>query len=484
MHNQEKNAVRVRFGPSPTGFLHIGGARTVLFNWLFAKAHNGAFILRIEDTDKERSKKEYEEDIINSLKWLGLNWDEGPDIGGNYGPYRQSEKTDVYKKYLEQLLDQEKAYYCFCSKEELEIDRQALLSQGLAPKYSGRCRNLTLDEVEKKMKAGEKSVVRLKIPDKKIEFQDIIRGKIQFDAGLMGDIIIAKGLNEPLYNFAVAIDDYEMNISHVIRGEEHLPNTPKQILIREILNLEHPIYAHLPLILAPDRSKLSKRRMDASVIDYKNQGYLSEAIVNFIALLGWHPEGEKEILSKEELIKLFNLKKVQKAGAIFDIQKLDWLNSQYIKTIDPTRLIEEMENFVPKDWFTKKELLAKAINAEKERIKKLTDFQEIAGFFFELPNYEPSLLKWKNIENNQIADNLKMVKSELENIPENNFNKYNTEKIIMPVAKERGIGDVLWPLRAALSGKQASPGPFEIMEVIGKNESLKRVETALNKLNG
>ncbi|MEK7635764.1 MAG: glutamate--tRNA ligase [Patescibacteria group bacterium] len=483
MINQEKN-VRVRFGPSPTGFLHIGGARTVLFNWLFAKSHNGVFILRIEDTNKERSKKEYEEDIINSLKWLGLDWDEGPDIGGNYGPYRQSEKINIYEKYLEQLLNQEKAYYCFCSKEELEIDRQALLSQGLAPKYSGRCRNLSADEVEKKMKIGDKPVIRLKIPDRKIEFQDIIRGKIQFDAGLMGDIIIAKGLNEPLYNFAVAIDDYEMNISHVIRGEEHLSNTPKQILIREVLNLKHPIYAHLPLILAPDRSKLSKRRMDASVVDYKNQGYLSEAIINFIALLGWHPEGEKEILSKEELIKQFNLKKVQKAGAIFDVQKLDWLNSQYIKTINPIRLIEEMENFVPKDWFAKKELLAKAINAEKERIKKLADFKELADFFFELPDYEPLLLKWKNMENNQISNNLKAVKLKLENISENDFNKDNEEKIIMPLAKERGIGDVLWPLRAALSGKQASPGPFEIINVIGKNESLKRIEIALNKLNG
>ena len=484
MEGQSKENIRVRFGPSPTGFLHIGGSRTALFNWLFAKSHNGAFILRIEDTDPERSKKKYEEDIIGNLKWLELNWDEGPDIGGNYGPYRQSEKYDIYKKYLEKLLSQENAYYCFCTKEQLEINRQDSLIQGLAPKYGGRCRNLTADEIEKKNKAGEKSVIRLKTPDKKIEFHDIIRGKIQFDAGLMGDIIIAKSLKEPLYNLAVAIDDYEMNISHVIRGEEHLPNTPKQILIREALNLKHPIYAHLPLILAPDRSKLSKRRMDASVIDYKNQGYLSEAIVNFLAMLSWHPEGEEEILNKEELIKQFNLKKVQKAGAIFDIQKLDWLNSQYIKTISPAYLAEKMENFIPKNWFAKKELLTKAIGAEKERIKKLTDFRELADFFFELPNYELSLLKWKDMENNKIADNLKAVKSKLENISENDFNKDNSEKIIMPIAKELGIGEVLWPLRAALSGKQASPGPFEIMEVIGKNESLKRLEIALNKLNG
>ena len=484
MHNQKKDTVRVRFGPSPTGFLHIGGARTAFFNWLFAKSHNGAFIFRIEDTDLERSKKEYEKDIINSLKWLGIDWNEGPDIGGDYGPYRQSEKIDIYKKYLEDLLKQEKTYYCFCTKEQLEIDRQALLSQGLAPKYSGRCRNLTADEIEKRIKAGEKSVIRLKISDHIIEFQDIIRGKIQFNARLIGDIIIAKNLKEPLYNFAVAIDDYEMKISHVIRGEEHLSNTPKQILVREALNLTHPIYAHLPLILAPDRSKLSKRRMDASVIDYKNQGYFSEAIINFLALLGWHPEGKKEILNTEELISQFNLKKVQKAGAIFDIQKLDWLNSQYIKIIDPARLLEEIKNFIPKDWQNKKELLTKGINAEKERIKKLTDFQELADFFFKLPDYELSLLKWKDIENNRIADNLHAVKLRLENIAENEFNKNKVEEIIMPLAKELGIGDVLWPLRAALSGKQASPGPFEIIEAIGKNETLKRIETALNKLNG
>ena len=484
MKEEIKTNIRVRFGPSPTGFLHIGGARTAFFNWLFAKSHNGAFILRIEDTDLERSKKEYEEDIINSLKWLGLNWNEGPDIGGDYGPYRQSEKIDIYKKYLENLLEQEKTYYCFCAKEQLEIDRQALLSQGLAPKYSGRCRNLTAGEVGKKIQAGEKSVIRLKTSNHIIEFQDIIRGKIQFNAGLIGDIIIAKSLKEPLYNFAVAIDDYEMKISHVIRGEEHLPNTPKQILVREALDLPHPIYAHLPLILAPDRSKLSKRRMDASLIDYKNQGYLSEAIINFLALLGWHPKGEKEIINTEELVSQFNLKKVQKAGAIFDIQKLDWLNAQYIKIIDPARLLEEIEKFVPKDWLNKKELLIKGISAEKERIKKLTDFQILADFFFKLPDYELSLLKWKDMENNRIANNLKAVKSKLENTSESEFNKDTAEKIIMPLAKELGIGDVLWPLRAALSGKQASPGPFEIMEVIGKNETLKRIETALIKLNG
>lgn len=481
MINQEKN-IRVRFGPSPTGFLHIGGARTVLFNWLFAKSQGGLFILRIEDTDIERSKKEYEEDIINSLKWLGLNWDEGPDVGGDYGPYRQSERLDIYEKYLEKLLKENKAYYCFCSKEQLEADRQALLSQGLAPKYSGRCRNLSADAVEKKIKAGERSVIRLKISDKKIEFQDMIRGKIQFDAALIGDIIIAKGLKETLYNFAVAIDDYEMKISHAIRGEEHLPNTPKQILIREALGLEHPLYAHLPLILAPDRSKLSKRRMDASVIDYKNQGYLRKAIINFLALLGWHPADEREILTREELIKEFNLKKVQKAGAVFDIQKLDWLNSQYIKITDSAGLVEEMESFIPKNWFAKKDLLIKAIEVEKERMKKLSDFQKLADFFFELPDYEPSLLQWKEMEYGQIADYLKSIKLTLENISEKDFNKDSAEKAIMPLAKEQGMGEVLWPLRVSLSGKQASPGPFEIIEVIGKDETLKRIEIALNKL--
>ncbi|OGM91401.1 glutamate--tRNA ligase [Candidatus Wolfebacteria bacterium RIFCSPLOWO2_01_FULL_38_11] len=482
MVNDSKKPVRVRFAPSPTGPLHIGGARTTLFNWIFAKKYNGRFILRIEDTDVERSKKEYEEEILNGLKWLGLDWDEGPDIGGEFGPYRQSEKIDIYEKYLKKLIDEEKAYYCFCSKEELEADRQAMLSQGLAPKYSGRCRNLSKEESFRKIEKGESFVIRFKIPAQELEFNDLIRGKIRFNSGLFGDIIVAKGLREPLYNFAVAIDDYEMQISHVIRGEDHLSNTPKQMLMREALGFEHPKYAHLPLILAPDRSKLSKRYLETSLSDYKRQGYLPEAINNFLALLGWHPENDREIFSQEEIIKEFDLKRVQKAGAVFNIEKLEWLNAQYIKKTDSKELVKKLTDFIPSEWQKDKAFISKMIEAEKERIKKLTDFKELAGFFFELPEYDGELLKWQEQSFEKTASNLKTLSNLLESVEENNFSKNILESIIMPIAETIGRGESLWPLRAALSGQKASPGPFEILEILGKTESLKRINIAINKI--
>ena len=482
MVNDSKKPVRVRFAPSPTGPLHIGGARTTLFNWIFAKKYNGRFILRIEDTDVERSKKEYEEEILNGLKWLGLDWDEGPDIGGEFGPYRQSEKIDIYEKYLKKLIDEEKAYYCFCSKEELEADRQAMLSQGLAPKYSGRCRNLSKEESFRKIEKGESFVIRFKIPAQELEFNDLIRGKIRFNSGLFGDIIVAKGLREPLYNFAVAIDDYEMQISHVIRGEDHLSNTPKQMLMREALGFEHPKYAHLPLILAPDRSKLSKRYLETSLSDYKRQGYLPEAINNFLALLGWHPENDREIFSQEEIIKEFDLKRVQKACAVFNIEKLEWLNAQYIKKTDSKELVKKLTDFIPSEWQKDKAFISKMIEAEKERIKKLTDFKELAGFFFELPEYDGELLKWQEQSFEKTASNLKTLSNLLESVEENNFSKNILESIIMPIAETIGRGESLWPLRAALSGQKASPGPFEILEILGKTESLKRINIAINKI--
>lgn len=474
--------IRVRFAPSPTGPLHIGNTRTALFNWLFVKNYGGKFILRVEDTDKERSKPEFEKDIIDGLKWLGLDYDEGPDIGGNYGPYRQSERTDIYENYLKKLFDENKAYYCFCAKEELEAGRQAMISEGLIPKYNGKCRNLSKEESENKIREGNRGVIRFKVLNKGVEFNDLMRGKIKFDANLFGDIVIAKNLKEPLYNFVVAIDDHEMEISHVIRGEDHLPNTPKQILIQEAFGFNAPKYIHLPLILTTERKKLSKRYLDVSLKDYKNDGYLPEAMLNFISLLGWHPEEDREILSREELIKEFDTKRIQKSGAAFNIDKLNWLNSQYIKKMDIDKLTEKISDFIPDIWNKNNNLLKGAINLEKERIKKLTDFKELADFFFELPKYDSEILIWKNIDNEKIKNNLKILFDEIDKIQNNEFNKENFEKNIMPLTKTFGVGELLWPLRAALSGKKASPGPFEIMEIIGKTESLKRIDIAIKKL--
>ncbi|MEK9183849.1 MAG: glutamate--tRNA ligase [Patescibacteria group bacterium] len=519
MTDSPKKSVRVRFAPAPTGPLHVGSVRTALFNWLFARQNDGKFVLRIEDTDIERSEAKYEKDILESLKWLGLDWDEGvadapiknselkmQNYIGEYGPYRQSERMDIYEKYLQKLLNDDWVYYCFCTKEELENERQAMISQGLAPKYSGKCRALSKEESEERIAKGEEAVIRFKMPSVEVEFNDLIRGKLRFDAGLIGDIVIAKNLKSPLFIFAGLVDDFEMKITHVIRGEDHLSNTPKQILIGRALGFDEIKYAHLPLILAPDRSKLSKRYLETSVDDYRKQGYLSEAMINFLALLGWHPvveqnslrgksliEGEqnsgqdeplkeKEIFTIQELINEFEIKRVQKAGAVFNIEKLDWFNTQYIKNSDATDLAEQLKDFIPDDWFENKELLVKIIELDKERMKKLSDFKDLADFFFKLPDYEEKLLAWQNMPEEKILANLQLLSAEIEKISEADFTIGNLTQVIMPLTEVWGRGELLWPLRAALSGKQASPGPFEIMEILGKEESLKRIKVAIKKV--
>lgn len=467
--------IRVRFAPSPTGPFSLGNARTALFNWLFAKHEGGKFLLRIEDTDRERSKKKYGKEILDGLKWLGLDWDEKI--------LRQSERGKIYKKYLSRLIKQDRAYWCFCAPEELELERQAQLSQGLAPKYGGKCRSLSNGEVKKLLKI-KPAVVRFKAPETNIDFSDVIRGKVEFNGALIGDIIIAKGLEEPLYNFAAVVDDFEMQISHVIRGEDHLSNTPKQILLQEALGFLHPIYAHLPLILGPDRKKLSKRYLDRSLLDYRKEGYLSEAVLNFLVLLGWHPANDREVLGVEEMIKEFSLKRAQKAGAIFNPEKLDWLNAYYLRGLDAEAFLKNVKEFLPAEWSKDKEFLQKIIAIEKERIKKISDFPVLARFFFELPDYPKALLTWKNSSPSDAKENLEELLLALKEIPAKKFARGEVEKLIIPLAEKRGRGEVLWPLRVALSGKDASPGPFEMLDIFGKEESLKRIRAAIKKLNG
>lgn len=502
MTDSPKKLVRVRFAPSPTGPLHIGGARTALFNWLFARHHSGKFIVRIEDTDIERSSVKYEKDILEALKWLGLEWDEGPEpqinadlnadkrgYVGDSGPYRQSERLDIYEKYLKRLLDENKAYWCFCAKEQLESDRQAMLAQGLAPKYSLRCRNFSIEESQKRINSGEPAVVRFKVPETEIEFNDIIRGKIKVDAALIGDIVIAKSLRSPLYNFSVVVDDYEMKITHVIRGEDHLSNTPKQILLQQVLNFDELKYAHLPLVLSLSRAKLSSRQMDTSVDNYRREGYLPEALINFLALLGWHPENDREILSREELVAEFDLKRVQKSGAAFNIEKLDWLNSQYIRKTDADKIIKVLSEFIPPHWSFDKNFLTKVIGLEKERMEKLTDFRDLASFFFELPSYDIGLLIWprptgavETKDKEKILSVLNLLLERINAIFMVDFSRKKLEEEILPLTEVWGRGEVLWPLRSALSGRTASPGPFEIAEALGKDETVKRLKLAIEKL--
>lgn len=457
--------VRVRFAPSPTGSLHIGGARSALFNWLFAKSEGGHFILRIEDTDRERSTPESEADILDGLTWLGITWDEF---------YRQSDRIGIYREYLKKLVDDGKAYYCFCSKEDLEAERQSMSANGLPPKYSGRCRTLSKEEVAKRLDAGRDHVIRFRVPEKEIAFRDIVRGSVKFDAALMGDIIIAKNLDEPLYNFAVVIDDALMAITHVIRGEEHLSNTPKQILLAEALGMEVPQFAHLPLILNSDRTKMSKRMSDVALHDYRAKGYLPEAIVNFIAFLGWHPREDKDVMSADELIKEFDLKRVQKAGAVFNVEKLDWLNSHYLGKLAPDALTKAAAMFVPESWH----LTPAIMETVRNRIKKLSELPDLVRFYFELPDYDTDLLRWKDMPLTQVALNLEGVKTVLDKTDEADYKRDVLEKRLAPLAPEGNRGEMFWPLRVALSGAKTSPGPFEIMEALGKKESINRVEAA------
>lgn len=465
--------IRVRIAPSPTGYLHIGTARTALFNWLFAKKNNGVFILRIEDTDLERSEEKYEKDILEGLAWLGLIWDEGPGKG-KYGPYRQSERLDSYEKYLKKLLDEGKAYYCDCSKEELEKDRQEQQKRGESPKYSGKCR-------QKNVTAQQAQLIRFKIGEGEVKFQDLIRGEISFNSGLIGDIAIAKNLRTPLYNFAVIVDDYEMKISHVIRGEDHIANTPKQILIQKALSFPHPQYAHLPLILDPDRSKMSKRYSATSIKEYRMQGYLPEALLNFIALLGWHPIGDREKMPIREIIKEFDLSRIQKGGAVFDVQKLDWLNAQYLKERNEKELADLIRGLYGEQIQDPPEKLLKILKVGKDRMVKLSDYFNLRESF-ELSEYPAELLIWKNSSKPQTKKNLQKTKEIAKEILQHEFSRETLEGLIMPLADSEGRGEVLWPLRVALSGKDKSPGPFEIMDVIGKEETLKRLGAALEKI--
>ncbi|MFA6495265.1 MAG: glutamate--tRNA ligase [Candidatus Paceibacterota bacterium] len=478
----ETAPIRVRIAPSPTGFLHLGTIRTALFNYLFAKKDGGVFVVRIEDTDTQRSLPVYEESILGGLRKLAITWDEGPDIGGPYGPYRQSERTDLYKKHLEQLLEEKKAYWCFCTKEELEEEKKAMLSQGLFPKYGGTCRRLTPEQVAEKREAGQSAVIRLMVPSgMTIEFDDMIRGTISVNSDTIGDIVIAKNESASLYNFAVVIDDELMKITHVIRGEDHISNTPKQILIQNALGFARPHYAHLPLILSPDRSKLSKRNLETSFDEYLKDGYLPQAIINFLGLLGWHPDDDQEIMGVEEMTQKFSLRRVQKAGAIFAMDKLDWFNEQYIKAMPLGTLVQALDSFIPQHWKENSERLAAAINIVRERMKKFSEFQTLAVLFFEREEYDGALLSWHDADADKTRALLEMAREKINAIPDDAFTQQNLEETTMLLADQTGRGDLLWPLRVAVSGQKNSPGPFEIMSVLGRSESLARIDRAIEK---
>lgn len=449
MKTNPQNPV-VRIAPSPTGYMHIGTARTALFNFLFAKKYGGKFILRTEDTDTLRSKKEYEENIIEGLTWLGLTWDEF---------YRQSERTEIYKKYLKKIVDDGKAYI---SKEEV------------------------------KKEGDREEVIRFKNSNTKIKFEDVVRGDIEFDTTELGDFVIAKSLNEPLYHFAVVVDDIEMGVTHVIRGEDHISNTPRQILICEALGATRPLYVHIPLILAPDRSRLSKRYGAVSLTQYREQGYLSEAMLNYLALLGWNPGGEQEIFpSLEALWQAFDLEKIQKSGAVFDIEKLNWINKEYIQKMSQEKKMEYLETafseYLPE--IIKMGLLDKVSTIVLPRISYFSEIKELVESgelksIVNLPEYEKEKLIWKKEDVVKTKNNLNYIIETLETAPDKTLETGDSIKgLLWNYAEENGRGNVLWPMRYALTGIEKSPDPFTIAWILGKNETLRRLKLAVKKLH-
>ncbi|MDO8513754.1 MAG: glutamate--tRNA ligase [bacterium] len=483
--------VRVRFAPSPTGKLHFGSARTALFNYLFAKKFGGKFVLRIEDSDKVRSTPESEIDILEGLSWLGLSWDEGPMSDGRYGPYRQSERAEIYKEFIDRMAESKDAYYCFCSQEELAEEREKQEKAHQMPKYSGKCRGLSESDIAGLTKEGKKPAIRFKVSDEVIEFDDLIKGPMKFDMSLFGDFVIVGSDGNPLFLLTNLIDDSLMKISHVLRAEDHLSNTPKQLLLFKALGLMAPEYGHLPLILNPDKSKISKRKNPASLTeDFRDKGYLPEAMINFMALLGWHPANDKEIFSLGDLETEFSLDKVSKSPAIFDIQRLDYINGYYIrqkKIGDLANLcLPFMEKCNPAAFIeaqAKPEYLLQAVSMVQERMKRLDEICELTHYFFGNDlNYDAELLVPKNAKKSDIANYLKAGLAELQEIEI--FGPDNLEKTLIGTVAKLKItnGELLWPIRVALTGEKASPGVFELLSVLGKERSLKRIQDAITKL--
>ncbi len=478
--------VRLRFAPSPTGFLHIGGLRSALFSYVIAKSLNGKIILRIEDTDQAREVKGAAESLINILNWSGIYFDEGPHKIGEYGPYIQSQRKDIYNKYAQKLIDSGEAYRCFCSSERLSKMREDQQKNKQAPRYDRYCRDLSPQEISEKLDNNESFVIRQKMPlDGDVKVRDELRGDITFKASDLDDHVLIKTDKMPTYQFANIVDDHLMKITHVSRGEEWIPSFPKNVLLYQSFGWEVPKFIHLPLILNKGGGKLSKRQNDVAVEDYKEQGYLPKAIINFSILLGWHPKDDNEILDLDSIIKTFSIKDMQISPAVFDREKLDYFNAYYIRQLNPQDLLEKSLPFL-RDYQKKDhDYLLKILQLEQSRIKKLNDLPELIDFFFaENLNYDHELLIWKKNSQENTKNNLKELKDYLLNLDEKEWEEKILEEKIIRYLKdnEKKIGDYLWPLRVALTGKKASPGPFEVAAILKKSETLKRVNTGIDKL--
>ncbi|MCQ2362643.1 MAG: glutamate--tRNA ligase [Acidaminococcaceae bacterium] len=478
--------VRVRFAPSPTGYLHIGGARTALFNWLFAKKMGGKLILRIEDTDIDRLKADSVSQILTSLRWLGITWDEGPEVGGPCGPYAQTERLELYRKYAEQLLREGKAYRCFCTPEQLEAEREKQRLAKMPFRYARTCRDLSEDECQKRIAAGEKYSIRLKIPATgNIVVQDLIHGDVNFDLTQYDDFVIMKSNGMPTYNFAVCVDDHLMGMTHVLRAEEHLSNTPKQLFVYQAFGWEPPRFGHMPMILAPDRSKLSKRHGATSVEEFREKGYLPQAIINYLSLLGWGPGDEREILNIQEIVEAFRLEDMSKKAAVYDTVKLTWMNGQYLSELPLETLWKDLRPFYIKSGLVDE----KYMSANEDYMKHLADvvrvrvktLQEVVDastcYFRDFDEYDAKGVS-KSFKK-ELLPVLHECLTVLQNDKE--FTLTSTEKIYNEIAERNGLGlgKIIAPTRLALTGRTVSPGMFDVMVLLGKEKTLERLEKAI-----
>lgn len=478
--------VRVRFAPSPTGYLHIGGARTALFNWLFARKMGGKLILRIEDTDVARLKEDSVSQILTSLKWLGINWDEGPEVGGDYGPYYQSERFDIYRKYCQQLVDEGKAYYCFCTPEELEAQREKQRQAKQPFRYARTCRDLTPEEVKARIDAGASYSVRLKIPaEGSVVVHDLIHGDVTFNMDQYDDFVIMKSNGIPTYNFAVVIDDHLMGMTHVMRAEEHLSNTPKQLLVYQAFGWEPPKFGHMSMILAPDRSKLSKRHGATSVEEFRSQGFVAEAIVNYLTLLGWGPGDEREIFILQDTVELFELEQMSKKAAIYDTKKLTWMNGQYLSELPLEKILPEVKPFFVKDgyvdeaWFAEnEEYFAKLVDTVRVRVKTLQEIADASDYFFkDVESYDE-----KGVAKHFKPETVALLEECIAAVEADDvYSLETTEAAYNKIAADNNLalGKVIHPTRLALTGRTVSPGMFDVMVLLGKEKTLARLHKAV-----
>ncbi len=479
--------VRVRFAPSPTGLLHIGGARTALFNWLFARHLGGTFVLRIEDTDRERSREEAAQALTEILAWLGLDWDEGPIKGGPYGPYFQSQRLHLYREAVEKLVSSGYAYPCYCTPEELEARREDARQKGIAPRYDGRCGNLSAEQRQAYESEGRKPAIRIKVPNnEQTVVDDVVRGKVVFEnEKVMDDFIIMKSDGWPTYNLACVVDDALMEITHVVRAEEHLSNTPKQIVIYRALDYTPPVFAHAPMILAPDRSKLSKRHGAVAVEEFRDAGYLPEAILNYLALLGWSPGEDKEIMNVNEIIQRFSLERINKTAAIYDVKKLEWMNGQYIRAYDLDRLVKlliprlQEAGYLPEmvsagDFQRVKDILA----AGRDRVNTLGAMPEMFSYFFvDFDSYDKKgLRKYFNQGSDELLERAREVIAKVEP-----FTIENVENAYRELAESLGVsaGHLIHPTRLALTGRTIGPGLFDIIFLLGRDKCIERIAKAI-----